>query len=168
MIGPLKFQRSRRSRLAYPLLMAAQTVAATVLFRTMFPIFARVVEEPGKFQLIERSTQFTIVAAAVVLQVCYWTRFRYVRIEAPTKSPFVAHLFLFGSRISFFFGGALFSAIFFRHLPELDALPPLFQGVTKVGSVLAVLFSLFCYSLELDRVGRAIEAADPARQRPQA
>jgi uncharacterized membrane protein YhhN len=64
---------------------------------------------------------------------------------------------MFASRASFFFGGALFSAIFFRHIPQLDALPPLGQAIAKTLGVAALLFALFCYSLELERLGRSME-----------
>lgn len=76
---------------------------------------------------------------------------------------FVAHLLFFASRVSFFFGGALFSAIFFRHLPELDAFSPFAQAFVKSVYVAATLFGLFCYSLELDRFGKAVEDRPPER-----
>jgi hypothetical protein len=67
------------------------------------------------------------------------------------------HLLLFLGRISFIFGGALFSVVFFGHLPLLD------QGadilvMTRRGMLLAgSLFALFCFSLELERLGRSFE-----------
>ncbi|RDL50612.1 hypothetical protein BLJAPNOD_01733 [Ensifer sp. M14] len=64
---------------------------------------------------------------------------------------------MFASRASFVFGGALFSVIFFRHVPQLEVLPPLGQGIAKTLGVMAVLFALFCYSLELERLGKVIE-----------
>jgi hypothetical protein len=68
----------------------------------------------------------------------------------------VVHLVLFASRVSFFFGGAFFSAVFFDHLPELEVLPPLGQIIIKALYLAVVLFGLFCYSLELKRLGNAI------------
>jgi hypothetical protein len=63
---------------------------------------------------------------------------------------------LFLSRLSFIFGGALFSVVFFRHLPELDqginVLLTAKRGLELVGS----LFALFCLTLELERLGNAI------------
>jgi hypothetical protein len=70
---------------------------------------------------------------------------------------FLAHLVRFGSRVSFFLGGALFTAVFFRHIPEMEMLPPIGRGLARVTLLLAVLFSLFCYSLELDRLGDEID-----------
>ncbi|WP_246706617.1 hypothetical protein [Rhizobium leguminosarum] len=63
-------------------------------------------------------------------------------VTSPFHSVFAAHLLFFASRVSFFFGGALFSAIFFRHLPELDAFPPFAQAFVKSLYVAATLFGL--------------------------
>jgi hypothetical protein len=61
-------------------------------------------------------------------------------------------------RLSFIFGGALFSVAFFRHLPQLDQgadiLVTTSRGMLLVGS----LFALFCFSLELERLGRSLES----------
>jgi MFS superfamily sulfate permease-like transporter len=66
-------------------------------------------------------------------------------------------ILLFASRVNFFFGGAFFSAVFFRHLPELEVFPSLGQTAIKALYLAAVLFGLFCYSLELERLGKAID-----------
>ncbi len=87
------------------------------------------------------------------------------RSGAPVRNAFIGHLLLFAARASFFFGSALFSAIFFRHLPQLDALPPLGQGVAKAVVFMTVLFSLFCYSLEVERLGREVEQGPIASSR---
>jgi hypothetical protein len=149
--------------LAYASLLLAQTAAASVLFWTIFPIFRRIIAQIGQPQELNGATALTVVSGVIILQCCYWIRLRYVKVHAPLHSVFIGHLFLFASRASFFFGGALFSVFFFRHIPEFDALPPLAQSVATVFAVLAVLFSLFCYSLELERLGRAIEERPASR-----
>ena len=122
-----------------------------------FPIFQQVVARSGQPQSVPASTVIPVVTAALVLQACYWRRYRRVAIWAPVRNAFVGHLLLFAGRASFFFGGAMFSAIFFRHLPQLDALPPLGQGLAKLVVFMTVLFSLFCYALEVERLGREVE-----------
>jgi uncharacterized membrane protein YhhN len=74
---------------------------------------------------------------------------------------FIAHPVFFAARVSFLFGGAFFSAISFRHLPELGSLPPFGEALIRAVSIVAILFGLFCYSLELDRLGKAIEEPAP-------
>jgi hypothetical protein len=103
------------------------------------------------------------MAAVLLVQACYWARYRYVPVWAPVRSVLAGHLLLFASRVSFFFGGALFSAIFFRHVPQLEMLPPLGQSLVKGCGVMVLLFTVFCYSLELERLGRAIEERAQAR-----
>ena len=146
-----------RAALFYAVLLGLQTAAAIFLFWIIFPIFLRLVSNLGAQQELGLPFQLAALSGVAVLQVCYWTRLRWVPVVAPFRSVVVSHIMLFASRISFFFGGALFSAIFFRHVPQLEALPPMAQGIAKAAGVLAVLFALFCYSLELERLGRAIE-----------
>ena len=60
------------------------------------------------------------------------------------------------ARISFIFGTALFSVVFFTHLPVLDSN---FSPVLLVsqGALLAyALFALFCLALELERLAGAL------------
>ena len=150
---------------AYAVLLTAQTAAATFLFWMVFPIFHSIVTHLGERQVLDFSEQIAIVAGAALLHCCYWTRLKWVPVTPPFHSSFVAHLCFFASRISFFFGSALFSIIFFRHLPELDALPTFGQAVVKTLYIAGTLFGLFCYSLELDRLGKAIEERPPEDSR---
>lgn len=146
-----------RSACVYAVLLLVQTGAASALFAILFPLFQKLVMQSGQPQQLNSSVVVGVAAAAMVMQVCYWTRYRLVAVWGPFHSPAVGHMLMFASRASFFFGGALFSVIFFRHVPQLEVLPPLGQGITKAIGVMAVLFALFCYSLELERLGKAIE-----------
>jgi hypothetical protein len=146
--------------IAYASLLFAQTATACALFWMAFPIFYHLVTHLGERQDLAISDQIVIIFNAAVLHGCYWTRLLWVQVTPPFQNRFVAHLLFFGSRVSFFFGGALFSAVFFRHLPELEFFPPFGQIAIKAIYLAAVLFGLFCYSLELERLGRAVD--DPA------
>ena len=112
---------------------------------------------PGEAQDISAWTEAAVVGGALFLQCCYWTRYCYITVRAPFQSAVLAHLLMFASRASFFFSGALFTMIFFRHIPELDVFPPLEQSVIKILILMSILFALFCYSLELERLGKAFE-----------
>jgi hypothetical protein len=152
---------STRKRLAYGMLLLAQTAATSVLFLIVFPIFYELATHLGTRQDLAAEDQISIVICACVLHGCYWTRLLWVDVMVPFHNRFLAHLVLFASRVSFFFGGAFFSAVFFRHLPALEALPPLGQTAVKAVYLAAVLFGLFCYSLELERLGKAIDGPSP-------
>ena len=151
--------QSPRSAAAYGGLLALQTAAASCLLWMILPVFRRMVSRLGEPQELEPWRLAILVGSVVVLQACYWVRLRCVPISAPFRNILVGHLLLFSSRASFFFGGAFLSLVFFRHVPELGALPPFGQAGAKGIAILAVLFSLFCYSLELERLGKAIEDA---------
>lgn len=143
--------------LAYLILFLAQSVAVFFLFRLVFPIFYEVVTNLGREQDVKISTQLFAVFWAIVLHTCYWTRLRWVSVAAPFHNIFIGHMLIFLSRLNFLFGGAFFSAVFFRHLPELASFPPFGQALIKAALIGAVLFGLFCYSLELERLGKAID-----------
>ncbi len=135
---------SHSGALAYAFLLLVQTAAASVLFWTIFPIFRRIIAQIGQPQELNGATELAVVGGVVILQCCYWVRLRFVKVRAPLHSVFIGHLFLFASRASFFFGGALFSVFFFRHLPRVrspaatGAEPR--HGVRRArGAVLAVL-----------------------------
>ncbi|TXN00056.1 hypothetical protein FV242_23300 [Methylobacterium sp. WL64] len=142
---------------AYGGLLILQTAAASCLLWIMLPIFRRMISRLGEPLDLELWRLVTVIGCVTVMQSCYWIRIQRVPIYIPFRNVVVGHLLLFASRASFFFGGAFFSVIFFRHVPELSALPPLGQGFAKALAVLAILFSLFCYSLELERLGKAVE-----------
>ena len=140
-------------------LLAVQTVAATYLFWVVFPLFRQLITRLGEPQDLSISVEARIIVGTVMLHCAYWVRYRWVAVRPPFHSAFIGHIVQFASRTSFFFGGALFSTLFFRHLPELETLPTIAETVTRGIVVIWVLFALFCYSLELDRLGKAIEEA---------
>ncbi|WP_276122077.1 hypothetical protein [Pararhizobium qamdonense] len=154
------------SGLAYAGLVIGQTVAAMALFWIVFPLFHQIITHLGEQQELRLSQQIAIICSAALLHACYWTRLNLVPVVAPFHNVFVAHVCSFASRVSFFFGGALFSALFFRHVPELDALPSFERIALGAFEILLVLFALFCYSQELERLAKAIEEPrDPTAPR---
>lgn len=153
----MKSSISINNGLVYATLLGGQTAAAALLFWMVFPVFYNVVTHLGEPQHLDLSRHAAIAFCTALLHFCYWMRLKWVPVKAPFHSVMVSHLFSFASRISFFFGGALFSTIFFRHLPELDVFPPIGQAIARGLYVMTVLFALFCYSLDLERLAKAFE-----------
>src|SRR5205823_12149353 len=114
---------SRRAA-AYLALLSAQTVTAAWLFWFVVPIFRQFVANIGVVQEIRVVDELAIAFGVVALQVLYWTRFCFIPVSTRIRSTVLGHIVRFASRVSFFFGGAFFSTIFFRHIPEVEALPP--------------------------------------------
>lgn len=127
------------------------------MFYIVFPLFRQMIERLGEVQEMGVHVEVMIMFGALLLNCTYWIRYRWIAVWTPFHNAFIGHFVQFASRTSFFFGGALFSLTFFRHLPELDTFPTIEQFVIRGSIVMWVLFALFCYSLELDRLGRAIE-----------
>ncbi|MBK3745030.1 hypothetical protein G3A39_38195 [Paraburkholderia aspalathi] len=141
----------------YAALLLGQTASTFLLFWMVFPIFINLVTHLGEIQDIRMLDQAVIIGSSVLLHCFYWSRLKWVSIVRPCRNIVVAHFCSFASRVSFFFGGALFSVVFFRHIPELDFFPPFTQATAKLLYLVAILFGLFCYSTELDRLAKAIE-----------
>ena len=78
---------------------------------------------------------------------------------APTAAARGAHIVAghlagFVARLSFILASSTFAVMFFVRFEQLS-LPP-----HRILMVLALLFSLFCYTLELERLARAIQGAE--------
>ncbi|NHT77754.1 hypothetical protein G8E10_18795 [Rhizobiaceae bacterium CRRU44] len=147
----------RFSASAYGALLFGQTLSAAAMFQIVFPVFHQIITHLGERQTLVYTQHIATIGCTLLLLACYWSRLRWVRVVVPFQNILVSHLCAFFSRVSFFFGGALFSALFFRHLPELEDAPSIMQIVSGAGEVFMILFALFCYSLELDRLARALE-----------
>lgn len=138
-------------------LFGAEALAVALLYAVAVPILVDLISHLGAKVELAPGSVLAIVGLSAVQQACYWRRLRSGAMRWPWRSAVLGHLFRFAGRTSFFFGGALFSSIFYRHVPQLEMLPPLGQIAGKVTLVLAVLFCLFCFSLELDRIGTDLE-----------
>lgn len=143
----------------YLLLLAIQMIGAIAFVWKELPEFAQVLLSPGDQLPHDALSDLTTVGVFAIMQVAFWYRVLYVPI--PPRNPNVVfnHLFLFLGRLSFVFGGALFSVVVFRHLPELgrdtDVLLSARRGIILLGS----LFALFCASLEVERLGQAFDSS---------
>ena len=135
-------------------LFALQTLGAAALFGVGVPFYR---------QLLARSqeriapAEFAQAAACVlVLQVGYWSGLRAFPARALGGHPLAGHLLIFLGRLSFILASSLFSLIYLVRFDELDPPPG--------GLVLLplVLFALFCYARELERLGNALLAPPPA------
>lgn len=79
------------------------------------------------------------------LQALY--RYRVKNIDIPEwRSTVFGHLLGFASRLSFIFGGALFSVLFLRHVPELNSSEGAIILLPRAAMLLASLFCIYCYT----------------------
>jgi hypothetical protein len=133
----------------YWILFLGQTIGDVTILSHLIPIFRRLVtsgldEKP--------STKILVLATlgVIIMQVCYWLDQYWFATLRLGYNPVLGHLILFLSRLNFIFAGAVFSAVYLVRFNELDIS---FWGLLILS---IVLFSIFCYTLELERIGRAL------------
>jgi hypothetical protein len=142
----------------YLLVLAIQLFGAIFFVWQQLPSFRQVLLNPGEQLPYDICSDCFTICVLSVMQVSYWYRLLHVPIPFRRSNVILNHVFLFLGRLSFIFGSALFSVVVFRHLPEMgrdaDILLMSVRGVILVSS----LFSLFCASLELERLGHAFHS----------
>jgi hypothetical protein len=154
-IGMIRNMENRQRRGIYLLLLLAQIIGAGIIIWNVLPDFRQLVLTPGHQLPDIHYDNIATLGALFVMQVAYWYRLRRLPIPFQGSSLILNHLLLFLGRLSFIFGGTLFSLVFFRHLPALDHGTDLFV-MSQRGLLLSVaMFALFCFSLELERLGHA-------------
>jgi hypothetical protein len=144
------------TKTTYLLLFAVQMFGADFVVWDGLPAFQQLVLNPGQQVVITRYDGLGIIAVLCVMQFAYW--YRYLRVAIPFRGPnlFLSHVFLFLGRLSFIFGSALFSIVLFRHLPELGSDVDVLLFGRRAVVLIVSLFALFCFSLELERLGVAL------------
>lgn len=133
----------------YPLLLAVQTVGAAIILWNGIPIYRQIVADASQ-HTPKPETLILAVVAVMLIQGAYWLR---QRLELPLPqqgNSLLGHLVLFLARLSLIFATAMFSVVFFLQPEGLQI------SSSRVVALVAVLFSMFCYTLELERLGRAL------------
>lgn len=143
-------------RARFWLLLAVQTVAVLLLLWSAAPIYRTILAAPGQRLQVMPGSPVIIVLSLVAFHGSYWYRLVRVPIVVGRHSLLLSHLAVFFGRLSFVFGGALFALVVYRHLPDLNQAVDPVQLIGRMLAMLAIQFSLFCYTLELERVGTAM------------
>ncbi len=151
----------RRAAIAYWLLLALHTAGALTILGFIHRGFRTLIDSIGQQHSVPLADLVLLGTAVLVCQCCYWIRF--YRLPVPEgRHIVIGHLFVFASKIGFIFGGAIFSLFFLRHLPELSPFQHLFGLAWRGAAVVVTLFALYCFVLELERLGNALQQeADP-------
>jgi len=113
-------QESRERAAKNHLPASAFAIGAAFIVCSVSPDFRQLLLNPGHQLPYIPYDNFGTFGALFVMQVAYWYHLR--RLPIPFKGPdlLLSHFLLFLGRLSFVFGGALFSVVFFRHLPALE------------------------------------------------
>jgi hypothetical protein len=133
----------------YWILFLGQTIGDWTILSHLIPLFRRLVTS-GIAEKAPPKIIAVALFAVTMIQICYWLHQHWFPTLRQDCNPLLGHVILFLSRLNFIFAGAVFSAVFFVRFNELN--------ISLWGSFLlfTVLFSIFCYTLELERLGRAL------------
>jgi hypothetical protein len=147
---------NHKSRAAYLLPLAIQIAGALLIIWRELPDFRQLALHPGDQAPYMRYDDFSTIGAVIAMQAAYWYRLQRIPIPFQGSNAVLNHLLLFLGRLSFIFGGSLFAIVFFRHLPELEQDADVWLMIRRGLLLAGFLFALFCVTLELERLGRAV------------
>jgi hypothetical protein len=141
----------------YFFLFAMQTIGAVILFWYAVPLFRQVLLDPGGHVAQPENLVWSLSAIAL-MQVGYWIRHRF-RMPLPQlpRNALVGYIVLFVARMSFVLATSVFGFVFIVRRPEFQI------PASRYFIVIIALFALFCYTQELERLGRALIGPDHGR-----
>lgn len=137
------------------LLLAAETLGVGIILADGVPLYKQVIRDVGD-HTAQPGVVWWAVAAVVLVQVSYWLRQRFPITEPLSGHPVTAHVLLFFGRLAFVFVTSVFSFVFLLHYSELD-LPP-----HRSVMLILLLFSMFCWNLDLERFAKGLMERAPA------
>lgn len=148
-LGP-DFSKKRTYGLTtYFVLLAVQTAGAAMVLINAVPIYRQVVLDFSHHQS-QPGILLWAVASVLLIQSAYWLRVK-LQPPLPTKgNAFVGHIASFVARISFAFTNTTFLVVFINRFDDLTL------SVWRIIGILVVLFSLSCWTLELERLAKAL------------
>jgi hypothetical protein len=127
----------------YCLLLLAQTAGLAIILWQGAPVYRRIVAGSDRSNAEPRVLILATLAIGLI-QGAYWLRRALIPSLTLSPNAFLGHVVLFGGRLSFIFGAALFTAVMYYRFPELE------KSLPRAAVLVGVLFSMFCYSLELE------------------
>jgi hypothetical protein len=141
--------RPRENGRRYLLLFGLQTIGALVILRYALPLYRAVVADPAAHRASAAPLIWGLTAAALI-QAGFWIRHR-LRPPAPRfRNALIGYLILFLSRMLFLLATAIFAFVFITQRPEFHI------PVSRYFLTLAGLFSLFCYTQEVEKFAKSL------------
>ena len=138
----------------YVILFVSEFVGMFLILWDGIPIFHQLVRLQ---QVTTEHDEILLLIAAALIQFSYWKCLRYDPPFVLPRQQFVAHILLFFSRLSFIFPSAVFSFVVYRSLDLLHL------NLTRSLLMMVVLFSVFCFSRHLEKLGNLMNAAAAPR-----
>ncbi len=152
---PSKSLRSRQS--IYWLLLAIQSVGALIVLAKGVPFYRQLESDFANHQP-HSGIIWWGVASCMLIQGGYWLR---VWLNSPfpsLKNIVLGHVIAFIAQLSFILASSVFAVVFFVHFDKLS-LP-----FHRTCMMMILLFSLYCWSQELERLANSMRSKEDERQ----
>jgi hypothetical protein len=135
--------------IAYALCFLIEITGMALIMWDGVPLFRHLI----RFERVATPVDVSIMVTAIILiQATYWTTLRHDPPFNLPRQQFIGHVFLLLSRLIFIFASGVFSLVVYRY-------PEMFEfSIYKTSMLIAVLFSVFCFSRHLERVGNLFNA----------
>lgn len=154
--GRIGVREARPSVRSYLGCLTFLSVAAFAILFAIGRAFRTVIDSLGVLHSMPLMESILLTGVLCTFQLVYWYRIR--NIDLPEwRSAVFGHLVGFASRLSFTFGGALFSVFFLRHAPDLNSSEGAMILLPRVAVLMISLFCLYCYTLELERLANTLQ-----------
>jgi hypothetical protein len=131
------------------ILFLGQTIGDATILSQLIPLLRELITS-GFGEKTPPEINVLAVLAVIIIQVCYWLDQHWFATLRLRYIPVLGNVILFLARLNFIFAGATFSAVYLVRFKEVKMSPLGFL------LLLVVLFSMFCYTLELERLGGAL------------
>jgi len=129
-------------------LFAAQALGAAIILRAVVPLY-RELALHGADPRDGPSVRLWAIAGLAIIHLAYWKAWHSFKNVTLPRQILLAHLFQFAARLNFVFAGAMFSVAYFARPEHI-----VFQFFRCL-LLLCILFSIFCFSLQLERIANA-------------
>jgi hypothetical protein len=139
---------------AYPLLLTVEVAGAVTILWHGLPIYRSLLERTF-VEHADGSAVGWAIAGILLIQGPYWlSTFKVFPSLAVSPHIFAGHIIAFISRLNFVFVSGLFASLVYTRGPEIEFVP------WRALMLAAVLFSMFCFSLELERLAKLFLEVD--------
>ena len=145
---------SAGKRWQYPVLFGTQTIGATILIWFAIPHYRGILANPSAHEA-ELATLVWSLPAIALMQGGYWTRFRLVPPQPRFVNAALGHVVQCLARFGFIFASSVFSFLFLVPNPAFS------MPIGRYVITTLMMFAVFCYTLELERLGRTLLGPEP-------
>ena len=129
-------------------LFTVQTIGAAILFWFTIPLFRQAILDPGSHVPRPENLVWSL-SAITLMQAAFWIQHRLRPPLPQLRNAVVGYIVLFVARMSFVLATSVFGFVFIVRRPEL------FVPTSRYFVLIIGLFALFCYTQELEHLGRA-------------